>query len=176
MDRDRSLSKLELGIPGWMVGKTSILRRTNSLLACHCLFVSQGPLKDCSQFSRCGFWLRNSETISPPLSSAITGNMQNNTKLAWEVQKKESTPHSKVQGLRAVILGMFPSDTQTNTSTAAGKILMLQTQQFTHKHKYMCFNFTLELSVLSSLYFLAWFHSSSDTLLLLWSYHVIITK
>lgn len=130
MDRDRSLSKLELGIPGWMEGKASMLRRTNSLLACHCLFVSQCPLKDCTQFSRCGFWLRNSETISPSLSDAITGNMQN-IKSSFEKFIK------KVQGLKAVILGMFPSHRQTDSSTAVGKILMPQTEQFTHKHKYV---------------------------------------
>ncbi len=131
MDRDRSLSKLELGIPGWMVGKSSILRRTNSLLACHCLFVSQCPLKDSTQLSRCGFWPRNSETTSP-LSAAITANTQ---KLLREVQTKRKCLTQQVQGLRAVILDMFPSDRQTNSSAAAGKILTPQTERVTHKHK-----------------------------------------
>lgn len=98
MERESSLSKLWLGVPGWMVGKVSILRRINSLLECHCLFVSQYPFKDSTQFSRWGFWLRNSETISPPpLPAAITKTMQNNPnsgilKLIWLTYRWECVP------------------------------------------------------------------------------------
>ncbi len=116
MDRDRSLSKLELGIPGWMVGKSSILRRTNSLLACHCLFVSQCPLKDSTQLSRCGFWQRNSETTSP-LSAAITANTQ---KLLREVQTKKKVSHTACPGPEGCNSGHV-SQRQTNKQFSSSR-------------------------------------------------------